>query len=105
VLCSAIGASDFARHRQPLRDFLAAKHAAERRLADLDVPSTILRFGGLTDGPPTGRIRTMVDGDGAQSGLDDRRGVLRGGGCAAPRIRRAERRCGYTSTLSGRCAI
>ena len=63
VLCSAIGAADFARRRQPLRDFLAAKHSAERRLADLDVPWTILRFGGLTDEAPTGRIRTMVDGD------------------------------------------
>jgi nucleoside-diphosphate-sugar epimerase len=63
VLCSAIGAADFARRRQPLRDFLAAKYSAERRLADLEVPWTILRFGGLTDEAPTGRIRTMVDGD------------------------------------------
>jgi uncharacterized protein YbjT (DUF2867 family) len=63
VLCSAIGAADFARRRQPLRDFLAAKHAAERRLADLEVPWTVLRFGGLTDEVPTGRIRTMADGD------------------------------------------
>lgn len=67
VLCSAIGASDFARRRRPLRDFLAAKHSAERRLADLEVPWTILRFGGLTDRPPTGRIRTMVDDDGART--------------------------------------
>jgi uncharacterized protein YbjT (DUF2867 family) len=67
VLCSAVGAADFARRRQPLRDFLAAKHSAERRLADLDVPWTILRFGGLTDRPPTGRIRTMVDGDGGRT--------------------------------------
>jgi uncharacterized protein YbjT (DUF2867 family) len=63
VLCSAIGAADFARRRPPLRDFLAAKHSAERRLADLELPWTILRFGGLTDGSPTGRIRTTVDGD------------------------------------------
>src|SRR5919197_2854778 len=49
VLCSAVGAGAPERRDGPLRDFLAAKHAAERRLARLDLPWTILRFGRLTD--------------------------------------------------------
>ena len=62
VLCSAIGAGEPERRRAPLRDFLAAKQFAERRLQQLNVPWTILRFGGLTRGPGTGRITTTVDG-------------------------------------------
>jgi uncharacterized protein YbjT (DUF2867 family) len=62
VLCSAIGAGEPERRRAPLRDFLAAKQFAERRLQQLNVPWTILRFGGLTRAPGTGRITTTVDG-------------------------------------------
>jgi nucleoside-diphosphate-sugar epimerase len=62
VLCSAIGADEPERRRAPLRNFLEAKQFAERRLRHLNVPWTIVRFGGLTDAPGTGRITTMVDG-------------------------------------------
>jgi uncharacterized protein YbjT (DUF2867 family) len=61
VLCSAIGADAPERRRPPLRDFLAAKRQAERRLERLAVPWTIVRFGRLTDDPAAGRITTMVD--------------------------------------------
>lgn len=60
VLCSAVGAGAPERRDGPLREFLAAKHAAERRLARLDMPWTILRFGRLTDTPGTGRIATEL---------------------------------------------
>jgi uncharacterized protein YbjT (DUF2867 family) len=62
VLCSAIGAGAPERRQAPLRDFLAAKHFAERRLEHLGLAWTILRFGSLTDGGGTGRITTAVDG-------------------------------------------
>src|SRR5689334_1499454 len=58
ILCSAVGAGAPERRDGPLREFLAAKHAAERRLARLDLPWTILRFGRLTDATGTGRIAT-----------------------------------------------
>jgi nucleoside-diphosphate-sugar epimerase len=60
VLCSAVGAGAPDRREGPLREFLAAKHHAERRLARLDMPWTILRFGRLTDEPGTGRIATEL---------------------------------------------
>ncbi|WP_051325133.1 NAD(P)H-binding protein [Candidatus Solirubrobacter pratensis] len=60
VLCSAVGAGAPERRQGPLRDFLAAKHHAERRLEHLDMPWTILRFGRLTDATGTGRISTVV---------------------------------------------
>jgi uncharacterized protein YbjT (DUF2867 family) len=62
VLCSAIGADEPERREAPLRDFLEAKRFAERRLQRLDVPWTIVRFGGLTDAPGTGQITTTPDG-------------------------------------------
>ena len=45
-----------ARQRQPLR----TPDLRLTRLADLEVPWTILRFGGLTNGPNRA-VRTMVD--------------------------------------------
>ena len=60
ILCSAVGAGAPDRRDGPLREFLAAKHYAERRLAKLDMPWTILRLGRLTDTPGTGRISTDV---------------------------------------------
>jgi uncharacterized protein YbjT (DUF2867 family) len=60
VLCSAVGAGRPERRQGPLREFLEAKHHAERRLARLDMPWTILRFGRLTDTRGTGRIATEV---------------------------------------------
>jgi hypothetical protein len=52
-----------ARASGALGDFLAAKHHAERRLAELDMPWSILRFGQLTETPGTARIRTTVSRD------------------------------------------
>lgn len=60
VLCSAVGAGAPQRRDGALREFLAAKHHAERRLAELDMRWTILRFGRLTDETGTGRIATAV---------------------------------------------
>src|ERR1700754_3450298 len=60
VLCSAVGAGAPERRDGRLRDFLAAKHHAERRLERLGTPWTILRFGRLTDEVGTGRISTSV---------------------------------------------
>src|SRR3954471_10941176 len=60
VLCSAVGAGRPERREGRLREFLEAKHHAERRLARLDMRWTILRFGRLTDEPGTGRISTTL---------------------------------------------
>jgi hypothetical protein len=55
-----------------VREFLQAKHDAECRLAHLDLPWTILRFGRLTEAPGTGRIATRVgDGDAVTLNRDD----------------------------------
>jgi len=61
VLCSAVGAGRPDRRQGPLREFLEAKHHAERRLARLDMPWTILRFGRLTDEPGTGRVHVQAE--------------------------------------------
>jgi hypothetical protein len=61
VLCSVIGADHPERRDGGVRDFLAAKRHAERRLAALDMPWTSLRFGRLTEAPGTGRIATAPD--------------------------------------------
>lgn len=60
VLSSVFGADRLARHNGAAGEFLAAKHYAERRLATLELPWTILRFGGLTEHPGDGRISTLV---------------------------------------------
>jgi nucleoside-diphosphate-sugar epimerase len=58
VLCSIIGAGHAERADGALGEFLAAKHHAEQRTAELDLPWTILRFGELTERSGTGRIET-----------------------------------------------
>ena len=60
VMCSAVGAARPDRRQGALREFLSAKHAAERRVERLDMPWTILRFGRLTERPGSGRISTSV---------------------------------------------
>lgn len=60
VMCSAVGAGRPDRRDGTLREFLSAKHAAERRVERLDVPWTILRFGRLTERPGSGRIGTSL---------------------------------------------
>jgi nucleoside-diphosphate-sugar epimerase len=60
VLASVIGADRPERRDGGVREFLAAKQHAERRLAGLALPGTILRFGRLTEDAGTGRIDTVV---------------------------------------------
>jgi nucleoside-diphosphate-sugar epimerase len=60
VLCSAVGADRPERAGGTLGEFLAAKHHAEHRVAELDMPWSILRFGRLTETPGTGRIQTAM---------------------------------------------
>jgi nucleoside-diphosphate-sugar epimerase len=60
LLPSAIGADRPERREGGVREFLAAKQHAERRLAGLGLPWTILRFGRLTEDPGDGRIDTGV---------------------------------------------
>jgi nucleoside-diphosphate-sugar epimerase len=60
VLASVIGADRPERRDGGIREFLAAKQHAERRLARLSFPWTILRFGRLTEDMGTGRIDTIV---------------------------------------------
>jgi uncharacterized protein YbjT (DUF2867 family) len=58
LLASVIGAGRPDRRSGGVREFLEAKHYAERRLAALELPWTILRFGRLTEHSGTGRIAT-----------------------------------------------
>jgi nucleoside-diphosphate-sugar epimerase len=60
VLCSVVGADRPERRNGAVRELLAAKQYAERRLAALGLPWTILRFGALTEHPGQGRISTAV---------------------------------------------
>ena len=60
VLASVVGADRPERRDGGVREFLAAKQHAERRLVRLDLPWTILRFGRLTEDPGNGRIETAV---------------------------------------------
>jgi nucleoside-diphosphate-sugar epimerase len=60
VLCSAVGAGSPDRREGPLREFLAAKHHAERRVERLDMSWTVLRFGRLTDAVGRGTVSTVV---------------------------------------------
>jgi nucleoside-diphosphate-sugar epimerase len=64
ILCSVIGAHAPERRSGGVGEFLAAKQQAERRLARLDLPWSILRFGRLTEAPGTGRVSTDIRGDG-----------------------------------------
>jgi nucleoside-diphosphate-sugar epimerase len=60
LLASVVGADRPERRDGGIREFLAAKQQAERRLARLSLPWTILRFGRLTEDPGNGRIDTVV---------------------------------------------
>jgi nucleoside-diphosphate-sugar epimerase len=60
VLPSVIGAGRPELREGGVREFLAAKQHAERRLVRLGLPWTILRFGRLTEDPGTGSIDTVV---------------------------------------------
>ena len=56
VMLSAISAGDPMRGRTQLRHYLAAKHAADRILLASGLQATVVRPGGLTDDPGTGRV-------------------------------------------------
>jgi nucleoside-diphosphate-sugar epimerase len=60
VLASVIGADRPERRDGGVREFLEAKQHAERRLAGLGLPWTILRLGRLTEDEGTGRIDPVV---------------------------------------------
>jgi nucleoside-diphosphate-sugar epimerase len=60
LLPSVIGADRPQRREGGVREFLEAKQHAERRLAGLALPWTILRLGRLTEDPGDGRIDTAV---------------------------------------------
>jgi uncharacterized protein YbjT (DUF2867 family) len=60
VLCSVVGADRPEPRDGGVGEFLAAKHHAEQRLARLDMPWTVVRFGRLTEAPGTGRIATTI---------------------------------------------
>jgi nucleoside-diphosphate-sugar epimerase len=60
VHCSALGAGQPERRQGPVREFLAAKHHAERRIERLDLRWTVMRFGRLSDEPGRGTITTHV---------------------------------------------
>jgi uncharacterized protein YbjT (DUF2867 family) len=56
VMLSSMAADDPLRGRESIRHYLAAKHAADRVLLASDLRATVVRPGGLTDDPPTGRV-------------------------------------------------
>jgi nucleoside-diphosphate-sugar epimerase len=58
VLCSVVGADRSSGRDEGVRRFLEAKHQAEARVARLEMPWTVLRFGALTEDPGRGRIET-----------------------------------------------
>jgi nucleoside-diphosphate-sugar epimerase len=60
VLASVVGADRPERHEGVVREFIAAKRHAERRLGRLMLPWTIVRFGRLTEDARNGRIDTVV---------------------------------------------
>jgi nucleoside-diphosphate-sugar epimerase len=60
ILCSVIGAQAPERRSGGVHEFLAAKQHAERRLARLDMPWSILRFGRLTEAPGSGHVDTDI---------------------------------------------
>jgi nucleoside-diphosphate-sugar epimerase len=60
VLASVVGADRPEQRDGAVREFLTAKRNAERRLAKLELPWTILRFGKLTEHPGNARIDTVV---------------------------------------------
>jgi nucleoside-diphosphate-sugar epimerase len=72
ILCSVIGAQAPERRSGGVREFLAAKQHAERRLVRLDMPWSILRFGRLTERSGTGHVDVELrDGTRLEISRDD----------------------------------
>jgi nucleoside-diphosphate-sugar epimerase len=61
LMISAIGANDPSAAGEQMRPYLEAKAEADRRLADSDLDWTIVRPGGLTNKPGTGRVTVSAD--------------------------------------------
>jgi uncharacterized protein YbjT (DUF2867 family) len=60
VMVSAMATDDLTRGPEAIRHYLAAKAAADRLLMASGLDWTVVRPGGLTDDPPTGRVRLGV---------------------------------------------
>ncbi len=60
VMLSSIAADDPMRGPAAIRHYLAAMHARDRILATSGLSATIVRPGGLTHGPGTGRVQVGV---------------------------------------------
>jgi uncharacterized protein YbjT (DUF2867 family) len=76
VMVSAIGAEDPARGPERMRPYLEAKAEADRALAGSGLDYTIVRPGGLTDAPGTGRVAAGPDVARGQIPRDDVAAVL-----------------------------
>jgi nucleoside-diphosphate-sugar epimerase len=61
VLCSVVGAAHPERRRAGVREFFEAKHHAERQVARLNVPWSIVRLGRLTEDVGNGRIEVAPE--------------------------------------------
>ena len=76
VMVSSIGADDPSRGSDQMRPYLEAKAEADRRLVESGLDYTIVRPGGLTDDPGTGRVRVGADLGYGKVPRDDVAGVL-----------------------------
>jgi uncharacterized protein YbjT (DUF2867 family) len=61
VMVSAIGSGRPERWSEAMRPYYEAKTEADERLAAAGLDHTIVRPGGLTDGPGSGRVRVGAD--------------------------------------------
>jgi uncharacterized protein YbjT (DUF2867 family) len=71
VMVSSMGAGNPERAAGPMRPYLEAKTQADERLAGSGLGYTIVRPGGLTDEPGSGRIRAGLEMDFGQVSRDD----------------------------------
>jgi uncharacterized protein YbjT (DUF2867 family) len=71
VMVSSMGAGNPERASGPMRPYLEAKTQADERLAGSGLGYTIVRPGGLTDEPGSGRIRAGLEMDFGQVSRDD----------------------------------
>jgi uncharacterized protein YbjT (DUF2867 family) len=71
VMVSSMGAGNPERASGPMRPYLEAKTQADERLAGSGLDYTIVRPGGLTDEPGSGRIRAGLEMSFGQVSRDD----------------------------------
>jgi len=88
VLSSVVGADRPGRRNGAVGEFLAAKHSAERRLATLELPWTVLRFGQLTEHPGDRRISTSVRAGSPLTTSRDAAALAIAGALARPHLAR-----------------